>query len=78
MKMMLRVWLAAVAASLMLVASAGIASAHNVHVTPDGGGTCQFLGGPGNPGHAGHSHGHVVALSSERSDVVAISFTACP
>lgn len=54
----------------MTIGAAGTASAHNVNVGPSG--VCQFLGGPGNPNHAGHSHGHVVALAAEASDAISI------
>ncbi len=48
---------------------AGVAGAHLGSVnTPSGQSNCQFLGGPGNPGHEGHSHGHLDAQSSEQSD----------
>lgn len=54
----------------LTVGTAGIASAHNVNVAPAG--TCQFMGGPGNPAHAGHANGHTVALAAERSDAISI------
>ncbi len=54
------------AAVMML--GAGAASAHYVN-TP---GTCQFLGGQGNPGHPGHANGHTVALAAEQSDAISI------
>lgn len=34
------------------------------------------MGGPGNPGHEGHSHGHTQAQSSEQSDTFDIG--GCP
>lgn len=57
-----------VAAAGLSVMGSGVASAHNVD-TP---GTCQFLGGPGNPGHSGHANGHTVALAAEQSDKISI------
>lgn len=57
-------------AAAMTLGVAGTASAHSVNVAPSG--VCQFMGGPGNPGHAGHSHGHTVALSVEQSDAISI------
>lgn len=66
-----RVAVVAVVAALPLLA-ASPASAHWVHVdTPSGQSTCQFLGGPGNPGHAGHSHGHPAAIAHSGSEVAA-------
>lgn len=54
----------------LAVGTAGTASAHSVNVVPSG--TCQFMGGPGNPAHPGHAHGHPVALAAERSDAISI------
>ena len=55
---------------LMLAAFGIPASAHFVHVTTPSGEThCTFLGGPGNPGHMGHSHGHLQAIAHSGSDV---------
>lgn len=57
-----------VATAALSVVGSGVASAHFV----DSPGTCQFLGGDGNPHHAGHSHGHTVALAAEDSDAISI------
>ena len=58
---------------VLVFAMIGPAFAHFVSVeTPSGQANCQFLGGPGNPGHAGHSHGHLQAIASEQSDAVTI------
>ena len=71
-------WRKVVAALALCGASIGIsasaAGAHSINVQPagNGQGTCQFMGGPGNPGHQGHSHGHLVAQGAEQSDVVSI------
>ena len=63
---------------VLALAMVGPALAHNVHVdTPSGESNCQFLGGPGNPGHAGHFHGHTQAIAHEQSETVAISFAPC-
>ncbi len=60
--------------SLVLVlAMMGPALAHFVKVTtPSGQTNCQFLGGPGNPAHQGHGHGHVKAIAHEGSSTVTI------
>ena len=57
--------------TFLLVAAFGIpAAAHYVHVTTSSGETnCHFLGGPGNPAHAGHAHGHTQAIGHSGSDV---------
>lgn len=71
-------WRKVVAALALCRASMGIAAsaagAHSINVQPtaNGQGTCRFMGGPGNPGHQGHSHGHLVAQDAEQSDVVSI------
>ena len=50
------------------------ASAHWIHVdTPSGQTNCHFLGGPGNPGHAGHVNGHSVALQHHENAAVAFA-----
>ena len=55
---------------LVVAALALPASAHFVHVTTSSGETsCRFLGGPGNPAHAGHANGHLQAIASSGSDV---------
>ena len=64
-----RVAVVAVVSALPLLA-ASPASAHAVHVhTPSGQSHCQFLGGPGNLLHAGHSHGHTKAIAHSGSEV---------
>lgn len=54
----------------LTLATVAAAAAHNVNVAPSG--VCQFMGGPGNPTHAGHAHGHAVALAAEGSDAISI------
>ena len=68
-----RVAVVSVVAALPLLAATP-ASAHWVHVdTPSGQSTCQFLGGQGNPGHPGHSHGHTKAIAHSGSEVAAFA-----
>ncbi len=70
---MRRMALVAVLVLVLGFAMVGTASAHFVSVsTPSGQSNCQFLGGPGNPNHQGHSHGHVQAIAHERSATVTI------
>ena len=61
----------------VVLGGGSVAGAHFVHVeTPSGQTNCHFLGGPGNPGHAGHSHGHVKAIAAfdaNDSEVVVFS-----
>ena len=74
---MKKVVLVAVLVLVLVFAMVGPAAAHFVSVqTPSGETNCQFLGGPGNPGHQGHSHGHVQAIAHEQSETVAIG--GCP
>lgn len=64
-----RIAVIAAVAVLPLLASTP-AAAHWVNVdTPSGQSNCRFLGGDGNPLHAGHSNGHVVAISHSGSEV---------
>lgn len=70
-----RLFLIAAGVAVLLPASA---SAHVIQVTTPSGTHSQFLGGPGNPGHAGHSHGHVVAcLGAEQHSVVNFVGAGC-
>lgn len=63
----------AVVAGAVVLGSSGVAFGHSVSVeTPSGQTNCQFMGGPGNPGHQGHGHGHTQAIAHEQSDTVTI------
>lgn len=70
---MKRIALVTMLGLVLVFAMVGPAFAHFVSVsTPSGQTNCQFLGGPGNPGHQGHSHGHLQAIAHERSATVTI------
>ena len=70
---MRRMALVAVSVLVLVFAMVGPALAHFVKVsTPSGQTNCQFLGGPGNPGHQGHNHGHLKAIAHEKSATVSI------
>lgn len=63
----------AVVAGAFVLGSSGVAFGHSVSVETSSGQTnCQFMGGPGNPGHQGHSHGHPQAIAHEQSETVSI------
>ena len=68
---MKKVLLVTILVLVLAFAMVSPALAHFVHVdTPSGQSNCHFLGGPGNPGHEGHSHGHVHVIAHEQSDTM--------